>query len=112
MRSTYALAAERGAPAPGLTAVTLLRSHGAYGPARETWTAAALATGLYSSVSVYTLVDGLPAPEQSLEVLETTDPDPSTVFARVVEKVGPVPFVEAPVLSGTFRLLSYATIQE
>lgn len=112
VRSTYALDAERGTPAPDLTAVTLLRSYGAYGPAREKWTAEALASGLYSSASRYGLVDGLPAPERSLEILETTDPDPSTVFARVVDQVGPVPFVEAPVLSGTFGLLSYATIQD
>jgi hypothetical protein len=68
-----------------VTGVHVILSDGAGGAAREQWASAVLDTGLFYAASRFKLIEGFPEPATWLEIFETDQQDPLTVYSRTLK---------------------------
>jgi hypothetical protein len=86
-RASYALvgsAARPGRHAP-ITGIHLALSDGGDDTARQQHAANVLESGLFTSVSRFRAIEGLPEPPAWLEIFETDDPAPLTAYSRLAD---------------------------
>jgi hypothetical protein len=86
-RASYALvgsAARPGRHSP-ITGVHVALSDGGDDTTRQLRAARALESGLFTSVSRFRAIEGLPEPPAWLEIFETDDPAPLTAYSRLTD---------------------------